>query len=318
MATVVQTDYAWPDDSIERQVIEAAGHRLVSGPAVPASAEEIEALVRVHDPHAIMTCWAVVSAQAVRAPRDLRIVQRVGVGLDNIAVAAASERGAWVANVPDYCVGEVSSHAVALLLAWARGVTTFDREVKSGRWNPAGARLRRVSDLTVGIVGYGRIGRATAAALRGLGCAILTHSRSAPSDDEAVDLYTLLRRSDVIILHAPLTPETHHLIDADRIAGMKPGAFLINVSRGPLVDNDALLDALRAGRLSGAALDVVEGEPSPPRDLVERADVIVTPHIAFSSDASLSELRRRAAEEVVRVLAGETPQNPCNHPEPRP
>jgi D-3-phosphoglycerate dehydrogenase / 2-oxoglutarate reductase len=314
MAVVLQTDYAWPDDRIERQVIETAGHQFITGPAVPGSPEAIEALVTATDPQAIMTCWAEVSAAAIAAPSALRIVQRLGVGLDNIAVAAATQRGAWVANVPDYCVGEVSSHAVALLLAWARGLTAFDRAVKTGAWEPAAAKLRRVSDLVVGIIGHGRIGRATAAALTGLGCAVLTYRRSATSDAGAVDLDTLLARSDVVILHAPLTPETHRLMSSERIARMKRGAFLINVSRGPLVDNDALLEALASGRLSGAGLDVIEGEPSPPAALVQRPDVIVTPHIAFSSEASLAELRRRAAEEVVRVLAGERPHQPCNDP----
>lgn len=317
MATVIQTDYAWPDDSIERAVIEGAGHSLVSGAPVPGDADTIEALVRAHDPAAIMTCWARVSAAAIAAPTALRIVQRIGVGLDNIDVAAASARGAWVANVPDYCVTEVADHALALLLDWARGTVAFDRDVKAGRWDPALARLRRLGDLTVGIIGFGRIGHATAARLAAFGCTVVAHSLGpveAPGV-AAVSLDDLLAGSDVVVIHAPLTPDTHHLIDAARLRTMKPGAFLINVSRGPIVDAAALLAALEAGHLSGAGLDVIEGEPMPPRALVERRDVIVTPHIAFSSDASLAELRRRSAEEVVRVLAGSDPQHPCNRPE---
>ena len=316
MATAVLTDRAWPDDGIERGVIEAAGHRLVAGAPVPAPADEIEALIATHDPQAILTCWAEVSAEAIRRPNDLRIVQRIGVGLDNIAVAAATARGAWVANVPDYCVDEVSDHAIALLLDWARGTVAFDRDVKAGRWDPTGARLRRVADLTVGVVGYGGIGRRTVAKLRVFGCSLLVHRASGGSADGArvVPLDELLAASDVVILHAPLTAETRHLIDAARFGQFRRGAFLINVSRGPLVDNAALLTALKNGQLSGAGLDVIEGEPNPPRALVERTDVIVTPHIAFSSDASLAELRRRAAEEVVRVLAGERPRHPCNLP----
>lgn len=309
MATVVLTDYAWADTEIEREIVERAGHRLVAGASAPAAPAAIERLIAAHDPHAIMTCWAEVSAAAIASPGDLRIVQRIGVGLDNIAVGAATARGAWVANVPDYCVAEVSDHAIALLLDWARGVTAFDREVKAGNWNPAGARLRRLSDLTVGVIGYGRIGRSTAARLAAFGCGVVIHDRSAP---ESVPLETLLAASDAVILHVPLTPETHHLIDPERLRQMRRGACLINVSRGPLVDTAALLAALESGHLSGAGLDVVEGEPSPPRALVERADVTVTPHIAFSSDASLLELRCRAAEEVVRVLAGERPHFPCN------
>lgn len=318
MACVVQTDFAWPDVSIERAVIEAAGHRLIAGPSSPASAAEIEALVAAHDPQAIMTCWAQVSAAAIASPSDLRIVQRIGVGLDNIAVPAASARGAWVANVPDYCVGEVADHAVALLLDWARGTVSFDRSVKAGAWNPAAARLRRVADLTVGIVGVGRIGTATAQRLLAFGCRVLGTSPSGRGAEgiEMMTLDDLLAASDVVIIHAPLTDASHHLIDAPRIYAMKPGACLINVSRGPLVETTALLAALERGHLSGAGLDVVEGEPEPPRALVDRADVVVTPHIAFSSEASLAELRRRSAEEVVRVLAGEAPQFPCNIPSP--
>lgn len=311
MATVLQTDFAWPDVSIERAVIEGAGHKLVTGAAVPASAEEIEALVEAHRPDAIMTCWAQVSARAIALAGDLKVVQRIGVGLDNIAVAAVTERGAWVTNVPDYCVSEVADHAIALLLDWARGTVLFDRDVKAGRWDPAAARLRRLSDLTVGVIGLGRIGRATMSRLAAFGCTVLGHSRSA---HDSVPLDRLLGESDVVILHAPLTDQTHHLLDAARLGRMKRGAFLINVSRGPLVDNAALLAALESGHLSGAGLDVIEGEPDPPRALVERGDVIVTPHVAFSSDSSLAELRRRSAEEVVRVLAGERPHNPCNEP----
>lgn len=317
MAVVLQTDYAWPDDAIERSVIESAGHLLVAGPAVPAPASEIEALVERHRPQAIMTCWAQVSARAIEAASDLRIVQRIGVGLDNIAVDAATARGAWVANVPDYCVGEVSDHAISLLLDWARGTVLFDREVKAGRWDPAAARLRRVADLTVGVVGLGRIGRATVAKLAAFGCTLLAHDPFAQDGGAArlLPLEELLAASDVVIIHAPLTEATHHMINAERLAHVREGALLINVSRGPLVDNAALLAALEAGRLSGAGLDVIEGEPDPPRALVERPDVIVTPHVAFSSDASLAELRRRSAEEVVRVLAGERPHNPCNRPD---
>lgn len=316
MANVVQTDFAWPDDSIERAVIEAAGHQLITGPSAPASAALIEELVAAHDPVAIMACWAPVSAKAVQSPSDLKVVQRIGVGLDNIDVEAATARGAWVANVPDYCVSEVSDHAIAMLLAWARGIVTFDRAVKLGRWNPADARLRRVSDLVIGIVGYGPIAQSTAAKLASFACEVLVYRPSAKpvKHGRLVDFDTLLATSDVVILHAPYTPTTHHLIDDASFGRMKRGAFVINASRGALVDSEALISALESGQISGAGLDVVEGEPAPPSELVGRTDVIVTPHIAFSSEASLVELRRRAAEEVVRVLAGEMPHNPCNKP----
>jgi D-3-phosphoglycerate dehydrogenase / 2-oxoglutarate reductase len=320
MAVVFQTDFAWPDVSIERGIIEGAGHSLIVGPSSPSSEAGIEALIAAHNPQAIMTCWAQVSATAIAAPSDLKIVQRMGVGLDNIAVSTATQRGAWVANVPDYCVGEVADHAVALLLDWARGTVGFDRSVKAGNWNPSAARLRRVADLTIGIIGVGRVGSATAHRLSAFGCSLLGYSPSGrgAAGVRMVALDALVADSDAIIIHAPLTDASHHLVNAQRIAAMKPGAYLINVSRGPLVDTVALIAALERGHLSGAGLDVVEGEPQPPRTLVERAGVIVTPHIAFSSEASLAELRRRSAEEVVRVLVGEVPHFPCNTPDPKP
>lgn len=314
MTTVLLTDYAWPDDAVERAVIEGAGFILKSGDSAPAPAEAIETLVRAYQPAAIMTCWARVSAEAIAAAPGLRIVQRLGVGLDNIDVSAATMHNVVVANVPDYCVEEVSDHAVGLALAWARGIAAFDRSVKGGAWAPESARLHRVRDLTFGIVGYGRIGKRTAEKLAPFGVRLLAQSPSYKGGHiaEAATLEDLLGASDIVVIHTPLTDATHHLFDAERIAQMKPGAFLINVSRGPVVDNGAVLAALNAGHLSGAGLDVVEGEPSPPAAIVARSDVIVTPHVAFSSAASLEELRRRAAEEVVRVLRGEAAHFPCN------
>jgi D-3-phosphoglycerate dehydrogenase len=315
-ATVLLTDYAWPDLAIEAQIIESAGFRLVTGPARAAAAEVIAGLAAQHQPAAIMTNWAPVSAAAVAASPRLRIVARLGVGLDNIAVDEASRRGIWVTNVPDYCVEEVSDHAVAMLLAWARGLARFDREVKAGRWEPASARLRRVRDLTCGIIGLGRTGRRTAEKLRGFGVRLLGHSRTAAevAGLETTTLEDLLGRSDALILHVPLTAQTRHLLDRERIGLMKPGAFLINVSRGAVIDSQALIEALASGRLAGAALDVLEDEPRVPPGLL-RPEVILTPHVAFSSDASLSDLRRKASEEVVRVLRGEPPRQACNRPQ---
>lgn len=317
MATVVQTDYAWADNTIERAIIEGAGHRLVIGASAAAPPPEIEALIAANDPSAILTCWARISDKAIAAPKGLKIVARYGVGLDNIDVPAATARGAWVTNVPDYCVEEVSDHAVGMVLAWARGLVIFDREVKRGKWDPSGARLRRAATLTAGILGFGRIGRATARKLNGIGLDVLAYDiavKGGAPHAEMVSMDQLLHDSDVIIVHLPLNEETHHFIDDAVLKRVRPGSILINVSRGPVVDNDALIRALDGGRLAGAALDVVEGEPNPPAALIARPDVIATPHIAFSSDESLAELRRRGAEEVVRVLAGEAPKNPCNKP----
>ena len=317
MGRVLLTDHAWPDDRLERTVIEAAGHDLVCGPARAGDVTVIEELAERHRPDAIMTCWAPVSANAIAAAGPgLRLVARMGVGLDNIAVDAATRAGAWVTNVPDYCVEEVSDHALALIFAWTRGIAELDASVKAGEWDPARARLRRLATLTAGIVGLGRIGRATARKLHGLGLNVLAADPHAEFDFSAriVNLEELLSAADIVVLHLPLTAQTRHFMNAGTLSQMKPGAFLVNVSRGPLIDNGALLAALNAGHLSGAGLDVVDGEPAPPRELVSRPDVIVTPHVAFSSGDSVAELRTRAAEEVVRVLGGQLPAYPCNNP----
>ncbi len=318
--TVLLTDYAWLDNTIEAELIEAAGFRLVAGPAKAASAELIAALATEHQPAAIMTNWAPVSAAAIAASPPLRVVARLGVGLDNIAVDEATRRGIWVTNVPDYCVEEVSDHAVGMLLTWARGIAQYDREVKAGRWEPAGARLRRVRDLTCGIIGFGRTGRRTAEKLRGFGVRLLAHARRPVPDAGDVEMTTLeelLRRADVVIVHLPLTADTRHLLDRARIALMKPGACIVNVSRGAVIESEALIDALEGGRLAGAALDVLENEPRVPPGLL-RPNVILTPHIAFSSDASLRDVRRKASEDVIRALRGERPAQARNEPRPIP
>ncbi|WP_247041523.1 C-terminal binding protein [Arthrobacter rhizosphaerae] len=315
--TVLLTDRAWPDDSIERGILEEAGFNVVAGPADPAPVETIDALVAEHQPAAILTCWANVSPAAIASSAALRVVARMGVGLDNIAVAAATDHGVQVTNVPDYCVAEVSDHAVGLALAWTRGLVTADREVRGGSWNPAGARLRRLSSLTCGVVGYGRIGRATAAKLHALGARVVISDPHPPADTGGIEVMTLdelLAASDVVVLHAPLVPQTHHLIGERELALLPKDAFVINVSRGGLIDTAALLASLDSGHLGGAGLDVLEEEPTVPAGLLTHPGVIVTPHIAFASDASIIDLRRSAAEEVVRVLTGETPRYPCNTP----
>jgi D-3-phosphoglycerate dehydrogenase len=243
--------------------------------------------------------------------------------LDNIDVVAATARGAWVTNVPDYCVEEVSDHAIAMLLNYTRGIGAFDRKAKQGEWNPSSAQLLRLRTLTVGIVGYGQIGRASARKLaQGFGCKVLVNAPSLVArrgqalaeNVMAAALTEIQAQADAIILHLPLNASSRHLINSNFVAACKRRPYLINVSRGGLVDNDALVRGLDAQQLAGAALDVVEGEPTPPMSLVGRDDVVVTPHIAFTSDASLRELRERCTQDVLRVLRGERPMHACNTP----
>jgi D-3-phosphoglycerate dehydrogenase len=314
---VVLTDHPWPDLDMEREIFGSAGLELVAGGEAAAAPEEIERLIERADPIAILTCWAVVTAKAIAYPKSLSIVARLGVGLDNIAVDAATARGTWVTNVPDYCVQEVGDHAIGLMLAHYRGIVRLDAAVKSAGWEPSGAGLERIGDLTVAIIGYGRIGKETARKLRAFGCRVLAVSPNFEAADEwaePTDLAGVQALAEVIILHAPLTGGTAYVIDVRFLSGCLKKPLLINVSRGGLVDNAALERALRNGLLRGAALDVIDGEPHPPMGLMQLPNVIVTPHVAFASTASIIELRRRACEEVVRAVRGEPLHHPRNQP----
>lgn len=318
--TVLLTDHPWADLELEHQIIEGAGFRLVVGPKVAGTAAEVESLVEGSEPEAILTCWAPVSARAIGMPKTLQIVARLGVGLDNIDVAAATARGTWVTNVPDYCVQEVSDHALALVLDFCRGISRLSADTKLNGWCSNAAGLLRVSTLVVGILGYGRIGRETARKFRALNCRVLAHDPAFTSDDEnaaAASLKRVQEEADVIIIHVPLMPGTQGLINRDFLARTKRRPLIVNVSRGSLVDNNALLEALALDSIRGAALDVVDGEPSPPREVLSHPAIVVTPHVAYASDASMHELRRRACEEVIRVLCGSLPEHPKNAPNRR-
>lgn len=314
---ILLTDHPWPGLDIEQSIIEGAGYRLVAGPEVAGTTEDVEALVESCSPAAIITCWAPVSRRAIELPGHLAIVARLGVGLDNIDVDAATRRGAWVTNVPDYCVQEVSDHALGLSLDHCRGISRLNAAVKRAGWVSNAGGLLRLSNQVIGILGYGRIGRETARKFRAMGCRVLAydpHFKPDASVESGTTLAGIQAECDVIIVHVPLLPETTALIDAKFLAATRRKPLIVNVSRGPIVDNDALLSALDSGAIRGAALDVIDGEPSPPAQLLAHPLVTVTPHVAYASDASMAELRRRACEEAVRVLRGEQPEHPRNTP----
>ncbi len=264
-----------------------------------------------------MTNWAKVPASVILAGPKCRIVARLGIGLDNIDVATATSRGIVVTNVPDYCLIEVAEHTIALLLSLARKVAFYHHETKSGRYNlQAGPQLRRIEGQTLGIVGVGNIGRVVAEKARGLGLQVLASGRRRRTDVAGaawVELDELLGRSDYVSLHVPLVAETRHLIGAAQLARMKPSAYLINTARGGLVDHAALAEALAAGQLAGAGLDVQDPEPpdlgKPPWN---DPRVIVTPHAAFVSEESLANLRGRTARQVADWLTGKRPENVVN------
>lgn len=313
--SVLVTDYAWPTLDVERELLAAAGCEIVA--AESGNEDELASLAA--DADAILTNWKPVTATVLeRAPRCLTIV-RYGVGLDNIDVAAATRLGMIVSNVPDYCIEEVSDHAMALLLALARRLVDFTDQTRAGGWdNQEFGVMHRLRGRTLGLVGFGRIARRVAEKARAFGLDVVAWSpslaTSAPEGIEvAQSLDDLLGRADIVSLHAPLTSDTRHLIGRDRFERMRPGAFLINTARGALVDQSALLKALGSGRLGGAGIDVLDEEPPPPEHpLRHAAGVVLTPHAAFYSAESVRELQEKAVANVVVALKGEVPATIVN------
>ncbi|QNG38769.1 C-terminal binding protein [Geodermatophilaceae bacterium NBWT11] len=311
--TVLVTEVAWPTTDAERAVLAAAGADLVLAPS-----DDPAELVRLAaDADAILTCFATVSAQVLDAAPRCRTVARYGVGVDNIDVAHATALGMVVSNVPVYCVDEVADSALLGILALARRLLPLTRDVAAGRWGSdvpgSGTRLR---GKVLGLVGLGTIGSALAERARVLGLDVIAYDlsgRPAPGVRVVDTLDALLAEADAVSLHVPLTAGTHHLIGPAQLAAMKPTSWLVNTARGGLVDTEALLAALDAGEIAGAALDVTDPEPLPAdHPLRTRDDVVLTPHTAFSSDGSLVELATRAATNVVDVLQGRVPATVVN------
>jgi len=254
----------------------------------------------------------------VEAMANCRVIVRYGVGYDNVDVQAASERGIKVANVPDYGVEEVSDHAVALLLAVNRQIAVRDSALRNGIWDQGTmAPVHRIRGSVLGVVGFGRIARAFVRKMAGFDLSrVLVFDpfvQDWPGDVEPAELETIWRQADYISLHSPLTETTRHMVDRESLSLMKPGAVLINSSRGGLIDDDALAEALSSGRLRGAGLDVFESEPpSPDHPLMGLSNVVLSDHFAWYSVESLADLKRKAAEEVRRVLEGGDPVNWVN------
>src|SRR6201993_1810030 len=279
--------------------------------AKSAAADDILAVAR--DADAVLVTYAKLPGDLLRQLKRCKAIGRFGLGVDNIDVPAAKECGITVTYVPDYCMREVSDHAMALLLALARKVGFSNNLVQSGRWEvPPIVPLRRLEGQVLGLVGFGNIPRALAPKAKAFGLKVLTHDpyvkpeMLAAAGVEGVSFDDLLARSDFVSVHAPLMPQTRGLMNAAAFAKMKKGACLINTARGPLVDEAALVAALNSGHLGGAALDVVATEPLPKdAPLLGRDNVILTPHTAFYSVEALEELQTKCASDVARVLSGE-------------
>jgi D-3-phosphoglycerate dehydrogenase len=313
---VVITDCDHQSVDPERRVL--AGHDVQLRVLACRTPEEVAE--QAGDADVLLNQYVPITAEVLEAVAGCRLVVRYGVGVDNVDVEAATRRGVWVANVPDYGREEVADHTLALGLALLRGVATLDRSVRDGTWDVEVARpLRRLTTLTWGVVGCGAIGTAVAHRAAGLGMAVLGYDlegvRSAPPI-RRVPLSELLEAADLVSLHAALTAESRHLLDAAALARMRPSAYLVNTARGGLVDTVALLDALDAGALAGAALDVLEREPPDGLgwELVRHPQVVATPHAAWYSEESFLTLKTEVAREALRVLEGGRPRSPVNTP----
>jgi D-3-phosphoglycerate dehydrogenase len=280
------------------------------------SAEDILAVAR--DADAVLVTYAKLPGDLLRQLTRCKAIGRFGLGVDNIDISAAATLGITVTYVPDYCMQEVSDHAMALLLALVRKVPLSNKLVQSGRWEvPPIVPIHRLNGRVLGLVGFGNIPRALAPKAKAFGLRVVTYDPYAPADVlaeagvEGVGIDQLLGMSDFVSIHAPLLPATRGLFNADVFGRMKAGAFLVNTARGPLVDEDALIAALDSGKLGGAALDVVTTEPlAKDSKLLGRDNVILTPHTAFYSVEALEELQTKCATDVARVLSGEKPVYP--------
>jgi D-3-phosphoglycerate dehydrogenase len=284
--------------------------------AKSASADDILAVAR--DADAVLVTYAKLPGDLLRELKRCKVIGRFGLGVDNIDIPAAASLGITVTYVPDYCMQEVSDHAMALLLSLVRKVPLSNKLVQSGRWEvPPVVPIHRLSGRVLGLVGFGNIPRTLAPKAKAFGLRVVTHDPYVAADVlakagvEAVGFDELLAMSDFVSVHAPLLPATRGLFNAEVFRKMKKGALLINTARGPLVDETALVAALDSGYLGGAALDVVTSEPlAKDSKLLGRDNVILTPHTAFYSVEALDELQTKCATDVARVLSGEPPVYP--------
>jgi D-3-phosphoglycerate dehydrogenase len=306
---IVVTDHSFSDLAIEEAVAAGAGARVISA-QTKHPARLVEA---VADADAVITQFAPVNADVIAAMRRARSIVRYGIGVDNVDLAAAKARGIPVCNVPDYCIDEVADHTLAFILALTRQVVPQSRLVHEGDWKlvaPPGS-FRTLAGMTCGVVGFGRIGRAVVRRLVACGGRVLVSDPAASPEAIAAagaepgTLPVLLASSDLVTLHCPSLPETKGMINAVALATMRPGVLVVNLSRGDLVDPDALVKALDAGHVAGAALDVFLPEPIPAKHpILGRDNVILAPHVASVSAAAVQRLRTTAAGLAVASLRG--------------
>ncbi len=315
LAKVVLTDYVWESLEVEKKTLAGLGELTALQTKTPA-----EFLAQAADCDALLNTYAgpITAADMAQMPK-CKIIARYGIGVDTIDLDAATAAGIIVTNNPTYCIEEVAEHTMALLLSAARKITFYDRQVRAGNWAvPPGKPIQRLSGSTLGLVGFGNIARQVAIRAAAFGMKVMfsdpfVKDGQFDAPGQKMELMDMLKVSDFVSVHPPLTPQTRKSINDDAFNAMKPNAVIINCARGPVIDTDALVRALDAKKIAGAALDTTDPEPLPnPHPLRGRENVIINPHAAWYSEQAMVGLQAGAPGEVRRVLSGEWPINVVN------
>jgi len=314
--TAVATDLGYASFDLERKALAAADCELVL-----CEDNSPEGLAKTCAPaHGLLARQSKINAELIGKMKNCQVIARYGVGVDSVDIAAATAAGIVVAHVPNYCMEDVASHALALLLSAVRGTVWRDRRVRSGAWDAgAGYEIHRFSGRTLGIVGLGAIPQKLAELVSGFGMRLLAHDPYMAQEVaeklkvKLVDLATLCRESDYVSVHAPLNDQTRHMLSDAEFELMKKGVIVVNTSRGPVIDEEALARALEAGKVFTAALDVYEAEPLPATSPLRKFErVILSDHAGWYSEEATAELQRRTAEAVAAVLSGKKPESVVN------
>ena len=316
---VVISDYVWPNIDIEKNFFERKNIELV------VSKNKSDLKKQIVDADGLLFCFESIDEDILRSSKNLKVAQRYGIGVDNINIEVATELGIVVSNIPDYCIDEVSDHAMSMILSLNRLLARDSDLVKKGLWNEIkkDKRVYRLSEATLGLLGFGRIGRRISKKAKNFGLKVIAYdpylNEKEIDDVEIHSLNKVLKDSNIISLHLPLTEQTNHIIDTEQFDLMNKDTILINVSRGGLINEEALIENLNNGKIRGAGLDVIESSTDKTNDLFSFDNVIITPHTAFFSQESSEELQLRSSMQLYDVLTGSKPKfliNPdvLNHP----
>lgn len=313
---VVVTDHIYMDFEEEKKLFESAGAKL----EVAQCRREEDVIKASKGAIGLINSEIPITRNIIESLPDLKVIAKYSLGVDNVDVEAATENNVFVANVPDYCQDEVSNHALALIMSLTRKIVSLNQTVKQGKWSfTDGVPLHRFNTQTVGLLSFGNIARKLAKKLLAIGFNVITYDpylqqADKESNVEPVSLEELMRRSDVISIHTPLTKDTYHLVDKDLLNHAKPSAIIVNTGRGSIINERDLIEALKEGKISGAGLDVLEKEPMEENNpLLSMDNVILTPHIAFYTEESMQELKRKTALNILDVLQGKEPRYRVNN-----